>query len=143
MVTDCSGRSSKVAQGGMTMKNISTSGLGDQPPPPRALEQILLQELNGTMPEEVLPAATPPAEQGQVPIEVDDEDMQPPPAPQQIIQPLTTPPIGRLNVPLPDSPMKTHYRVRHHTHQIILTTALTTSSRVQHFSNHMTTGLRN
>ena len=35
-----------VAQGGLTMRDSATAGLGDQPPaPPRTLEQIPLQEL--------------------------------------------------------------------------------------------------
>ena len=41
------------------------------------------------------------------PIEVDNEDMQPPDQPQQSMQPPLTPPIGGLNVPVPDSPCKT------------------------------------
>ena len=41
MVTFWSGRTSDVAQGGMTMRDSATAGLGDQPPaPPRTLEQI-------------------------------------------------------------------------------------------------------
>ena len=61
MVTFWSGRTSDVAQGGMTMRDSATRGLGDQPPaPPRTLEQIPLQELYRPVPEEVLPPVTPP-----------------------------------------------------------------------------------
>ena len=46
MVTFWSGRTSDVAQGGITMRDSATAGLGDQPPaPPQTLEQIPLQEL--------------------------------------------------------------------------------------------------
>ena len=78
MVTVWSGRTSDVAQGGMTMRDSATAGLGDQPPaPPRTLEQIPLQELYRPVPEEVLPPVTPPPVPADQPIEVDDEDMQP------------------------------------------------------------------
>ena len=41
-----------VAQGGITMRDSATAGLGDQPPaPPRTLEQIPLQELYRPVPE--------------------------------------------------------------------------------------------
>ena len=107
MVTFWSGRTSDVAQGGMTMRDSATAGLGDQPPaPPRTLEQIPLQELYRPVPEEVLPPVTPPPLPAGQPIEVDDEDMQPPDQPQQSMQPPLTPPHGGLHVPLPDSPMQ-------------------------------------
>ena len=107
MVTFWSGRTSEVAQGGITMRDSATAGLGDQPPaPPRTLEQIPLQELYRPVPEEVLPPVTPPPVPAEQPIEVDDEDMQPPDQPQQSIQPPLTPPRGGLHVPLPDSPMQ-------------------------------------
>ena len=107
MVTFWSGRTSDVAQGGMTMRDSATAGLGDQPPaPPRTLEQIPLQELYRPVPEEVLPPVTPPPVPAEQPIEVDDEDMQPPDQPQQSMQPPLTPPHGGLHVPLPDSPMQ-------------------------------------
>ena len=106
MVTFWSG-SSDVAQGGITMRDSATAGLGDQPPaPPRTLEQIPLQELYRPVPEEVLPPITPPPVPADQPIEVDDEDMQPPDQPQQSMQPPLTPPRGGLHVPLPDSPMQ-------------------------------------
>ena len=106
MVTFWSGRTSEVAQGGITMRDSATAGLGDQPPaPPRTLEQIPLQELCRPVPEEVLPPVTPPPVPAEQPIEVDDEDMQPPDEPQQSMQPPLTPPRGGLHVPLPDSPM--------------------------------------
>ena len=106
-VTYWSGRTSDVAQGGITMRDSATAGLGDQPPaPPRTLEQIPLQELYGPVPEEVLPPVTPPPVPADQPIEVDDEDMQPPHQPQQSVQPPLTPPHGGLHVPLPDSPMQ-------------------------------------
>ena len=107
MVTFWSGRTSDVAQGGITMRDSATAGLGDQPPaPPRTLEQIPLQELYRPVPEEVLPPVTPPPIPAEQPIEVDDEDMQPPDQPQQSMQPPLTPPHGGLHVPLPDSPMQ-------------------------------------
>ena len=93
MVTYWSGRTSDVAQGGITMRDSATAGLGDQPPaPPRTLEQIPLQELYRPVPEEGLPPVTPPPVPADQPIEVDDEDMQPPPQPQQSMQPPLTPP---------------------------------------------------
>ena len=49
---------------------------------------------------------TPPPLPAEQPIEVDDEDMQPPDQPQQSMQPPLTPPHGGLHVPLPDSPMQ-------------------------------------
>ena len=89
------------------MRDSATTGLGDQPPaPPRTLEQIPLQELYRPVPEEVLPPVTPPPVPADQPIEVDDEDMQPPDQPQQSMQPPLTPPHGGLHVPLPDSPMQ-------------------------------------
>ena len=107
MVTFWSGRTSDVAQGGITMRDSATAGLGDQPPaPPRTLEQIPLQELYRPVPEEVLPPVTPPPIPAEQLIEVDDEDMQPPDQPQQSMQPPLTPPHGGLHVPLPDSPMQ-------------------------------------
>ena len=107
MVTFWSGRTSEVAQGGITMRDSATAGLGDQPPaPPRTLEQIPLQELYRPVPEEVLPPVTPPPVPAEQPIEVDDEDMQPPDQPQQSMQPPLTPPHGGLHVPLPDSLMQ-------------------------------------
>ena len=107
MVTFWSGRTSDVAQGGMTMRDSATAGLGDQPPAlPRTLEQIPLQELYRPVPEEVLPPVTLPPIPAEQPIEVDDEDMQPPDQPQQSMQPPLTPPHGGLHVPLPDSPMQ-------------------------------------
>ena len=107
MVTFWSGRTSEVAQGGITMRDSATAGLGDQPPaPPRTLEQIPLQELYRPVPEEVLPPVTPPPVPAEQLIEVDDEDMQPPDQPQQSMQPPLTPPHGGLHVPLPDSPMQ-------------------------------------
>ena len=107
MVTFWSGRTSDVAQGGITMRDSATAGLGDQPPaPPRTLEQIPLQELYRPVPEEVLPPVTPPQIPAEQQIEVDDEDMQPPDQPQQSMQPPLTPPHGGLHVPLPDSPMQ-------------------------------------
>ena len=113
MVTFWSGRTSDVAQGGMTMRYSATAGLGDQPPaPPRTLEQIPLQELYRPVPEEVLPPVTPPPLPAEQPIEVDDEDMQPPDQPQQSMQPPLTPPHGGLHVPLPDSPMQDSVRTR-------------------------------
>ena len=106
-VTFWSGRTSDVAQGGITMRDSATAGLGDQPPaPPRTLEQIPLQELYRPVPEEVLPPVTPPPVPAEQPIEVDDEDMPPPDQPQQSMQPPLTPPRGGLHVPLPDSPMQ-------------------------------------
>ena len=91
MVTFWSGRTSDVAQGGMNMRD-PTTGLGDQPPaPPRTLEQIPLQELYRPVPEEVLSPVTPPPVPAEQPIEVDDEDMQPPDQPQQSMQPPLTP----------------------------------------------------
>ena len=76
MVTFWSGRTSDVAQGGITMRDSATAGLGDQPPaPPRTLEQIPLQELYRPVPEEVRPPVTPPPVPAEQPIEVDDEDM--------------------------------------------------------------------
>ena len=88
MVTFWSGRTSDVAQGGITMRDSATAGLGDQPPAlPRTLEQIPLQELYRPVPEEVLPPVTPPPIPAEQPIEVDDEDMQPPDQPQQSMQP--------------------------------------------------------
>ena len=105
MVTFWSGRTSDVAQGGITMRDSATAGLGDQPPaPPRTLEQIPLQELYRPVPEEVLPPVTPPPVPAEQPIEVDDEDMQPPDQPQQSVQPPLTPP-RRTSCP-PDSPMQ-------------------------------------
>ena len=96
-----------MAQGGIAMRDSATAGLGDQPPaPPRTLEQIPLQELYRPVPEEVLPPVTPPPVPAEQPIEVDDEDMQPPDQPQQSMQPPLTPPYGGLHVPLPDSPMQ-------------------------------------
>ena len=107
MVTFWSGRTSDVAQGGITMRDSATAGLGDQPPaPPRTLEQIPLQELYRPVPEEVLPPVTPPPVPADQPIEVDDEDLHPPDQPQQSMQPPPTPPHGGLHVPLPDSPMQ-------------------------------------
>ena len=107
MVTYWSGRTSDVAQGGITMRDSATAGLGDQPPaPPRTLEQIPLQELYRPVPEEALPPVTPPPVPADQLIEVDDEDMQPPDQPQQSTQPPLTPPHGGLHVPLPDSPMQ-------------------------------------
>ena len=107
MVTFWSGRTSDVAQGGITMRDSATAGLGDQPPAlPRTLEQIPLQELYRPVPEEVLPPVTPPQIPAEQQIEVDDEDMQPPDQPQQSMQPPLTPPHGGLHVPLPDSPMQ-------------------------------------
>ena len=106
MVTYWSGRTSDVAQGGLTMRDSATAGLGDQPlAPPRTLEQIPLQELYRLVPEDVLPPV-PPQVPSQQPIEVDDEDMQPPDQPRQSMQPPGTPPIGGLHVPLPNSPMQ-------------------------------------
>ena len=107
MVTFWSGRTSDVAQGGITMRDSATAGLGDQPPAlPRTLEQIPLQELYRPVPEEVLPPVTPPPVPAEQLIEVDDDDMQPPDQPQQSMQPPLTPPHGGLHVPLPDSPMQ-------------------------------------
>ena len=75
MVTYWSGRTSDVAQGGITMRDSATAGLGDQPPaPPRTLEQIPLQELYRPVPEEVLPPVTPPPVLAEQPVEVDDEE---------------------------------------------------------------------
>ena len=113
MVTYWSGRTSDVAQGGITMRDSATAGPGDQPPaPPRALEQIPLQELYRPVPE-VLPPVTPllisPLRlqvDGDDDDDDDDDDMQPPDQPQQSMQPPMTPPIGGLHVPLPDSPMQ-------------------------------------
>ena len=49
------------------MRNSTIEGLGDQPPhPPRTLEQIPLQELYRPVPEDA----------AEVPIDIDDEDMQ-------------------------------------------------------------------
>ena len=49
----------------------------DQPPrPPRTLEQTSLRELYRPVPEDVLPPVTPPQEPAEVPIDIDDEDMQ-------------------------------------------------------------------
>ena len=54
MVTYWSGRTTDVAQGGLTMRDASTAGLREQPPrPPRTLEHIPLQELYRTVPEDV------------------------------------------------------------------------------------------
>ena len=73
MVTYWSGRTSDAAQGGITMRDSATAGLGDQPPaPPRTLEQIPLQELYRQVPEDV---------------EVDDEDTQPPDQPRRFTCP--------------------------------------------------------
>ena len=72
MVTYGSGRTTDVAQGGLTTRATSTAGLGDQSPrPPRALEQIPLQELYRTVPEDILPPATPPQETNELPIDID------------------------------------------------------------------------
>ena len=61
------------------MRDFSTTGLGDQPPrPPRALEQIPLQELHRPVPEDVLPPVIPPQKLAELPIDIDNEDMQPP-----------------------------------------------------------------
>ena len=107
MVTYWSKRTSDVAQGGITMRDSATTGLGDQQPaPPRTLEQIPLQELYRPVPEEVLPPVTPPPVPADQPIEVDDEDTQPPDQPQQSMQPPLTPPRRGLHVPLPDSPIQ-------------------------------------
>ena len=101
------GKNLRCGTGGITMRDSATAGLGDQPPaPPRTLEQIPLQELYRPVPEEVLPPVTPPPVPAEQPIEVDDEDMQPPDQPQQSMQPPLTPPHGGLHVPLPDSPMQ-------------------------------------
>ena len=89
------------------MRDSSTAELHDQPPgPPRTLEQIPLQELYRPVQEGVLLPVTPPQEPAELPIDIDDEDKQPPDQPQQSTQPPLTPPIGGLEISLPDSPMQ-------------------------------------
>ena len=83
MVTYWSGRTSDVAHGGIAMRDSATAG----PAPPRTLQQIPLQELYRPVPEEVLPPVTPPPVPADQPIEVDDDDTQPPDQPQQSMQP--------------------------------------------------------
>ena len=100
MVTYWSGRTTDVAQGGLTMRDSATAGLGDQPPaPPRTLEQIPLQELYRPALEEVLPPVTPPPVPAEQPIEVDGSTT-------TKHAPSNDTADWRTSCPLPDSPMQ-------------------------------------
>ena len=80
------------------MRDSATAGLGDQPPaPPQdSGADTTSRTLSDLFQKIVLPPVTFPPVPAEQPIEVDDDDTQPPDQPQQSMQPPMTPPIGGL-----------------------------------------------